>query len=93
MMLTQQQKAEAEKKLKNISEELAIEEELKAAVSTPPPIQNATPKSYPTPSIVWPTIPNANSKSSATSPTTSYSPINAGPRTRSPAGLDHSGAG
>ena len=33
LMLTQQQKAEAEKKLKNINEELAIEEELRNNVS------------------------------------------------------------
>ena len=33
LMLTQQQKAEAEKKLKNINEELAIEDELRNNVS------------------------------------------------------------
>lgn len=44
-MLTQQQKAEAEKKLKNINEELAIEEELKATVSTHLSIQNETQRS------------------------------------------------
>lgn len=33
-MLTKEQKAEAEKKLKNMNEEMALEEQLKATVST-----------------------------------------------------------
>jgi hypothetical protein len=38
-MLTAQQKAEAEKKLKNIGEELAHEEEIKSTISNPRFIQ------------------------------------------------------